>query len=32
LQEIIGNTEMLQQLGKEAGLEAPDGNGTKEES
>ena len=32
LQEIIGNTEMLQQLGKEAGVEAPDGTGTKEES
>jgi type VI secretion system protein ImpB len=25
LQEIICNTELLQQLGKEAGLEAPDG-------
>jgi type VI secretion system protein ImpB len=32
LQEIIGNTEMLQQLGKEAGVEAPDGTGAKEES
>ena len=32
LQEIIGNTEMLQQLGKEAGVEAPDGKGAKEES
>jgi len=32
LQEIIGNTEMLQQLGKEAGVEAPDDTGTKEES
>ena len=32
LQEIIGNTEMLQQLGKEAGVEAPDGTGAKEGS
>jgi type VI secretion system protein ImpB len=32
LQEIISNTELLQQLGKEAGLEAPDGQGAKEES
>jgi len=32
LQEIISNTELLQQLSKEAGLEAPDGRGTKEES
>ena len=29
LQEIISNTELLQQLGKEAGLEAPDGTGRK---
>ena len=32
LQAIISNTELLQQLGKEAGLEAPDGQGAKEES
>ena len=32
LQAIISNTELLQQLGKEAGLEAPDGQGAKEGS
>ena len=32
LQEIISNTALLQQLGKEAGLEAPGGEGAKEES
>lgn len=31
LQEIIGNTEMLQQLGKDAGLGAAEGEGTAKE-